>query len=63
MQTMDGLLTVRQVARYFQVTERTIHRWERDGVIRAIRIGGTLRFDAAVIRECVQSRHSHVNAN
>jgi len=58
MQTMDGLLRVKDVARYFQVTERTIHRWEREGIIRAVRIGGTLRFEAAAIRECVQRQVS-----
>jgi len=34
-----------QVAAMFQVSERTIESWVRDGILPAIRLGHSIRFD------------------
>lgn len=39
-----GFLTAKQVARRFQVSERTIRRWTDDGKLRCIKIGSGTRF-------------------
>lgn len=53
---MDELLTVKQVAEIFSVSERTIWRWEQAGIIKAVRIGKrTVRFS----RSSVEALLSH----
>jgi excisionase family DNA binding protein len=44
---MDDLLTLKEVAERFAVSQRTVRRWIEDGKIRAYRPGGKLiRIDA-----------------
>lgn len=40
----DTILTVRQVADYLKVTERTLYRLAQEGKIPAFKVGGTWRF-------------------
>lgn len=48
--TMSGeLLTVRQVAEYLQVKERTVYDWAARGVIPHVRVGDLLRFRRATL--------------
>ena len=42
-QAAEGLLTVRQVAENWQVSERTVRRMTEDGRITVIRIGRAVR--------------------
>jgi predicted site-specific integrase-resolvase len=47
-------MTKRQTAQFFQVSERTIDRWYRDGTLPAnakVVIGGTVRFRVDVITD------------
>ena len=39
----EGLLTVRQVAENWQISERTIRRWIADGRLRVVRLGRSIR--------------------
>jgi len=39
----EGLLTVRQVAENWQMSERTIRRWIADGRLRVVRLGRSIR--------------------
>ncbi|WP_104182753.1 helix-turn-helix domain-containing protein [Mycobacterium avium] len=36
----NPFLTVSEVASHYRVTERTVHRWIREGKLRAVRVGG-----------------------
>lgn len=45
------LLTIEEVADYFRVSTKTIHRWVRAGKLLAVREGRTLRFRAEDIIE------------
>ena len=45
-QAAEGLLTVRQVAENWQVSERTIRRMIADGRIRVVRIGRSVRISS-----------------
>ncbi len=46
---MNELLTVTEVAHRFRVNPVTVYRWERDGTLEGIRVGGVVRFRAADI--------------
>lgn len=35
--------TMREVAKLFSVTYMTVYRWIRDGKIKVVRVGGTIR--------------------
>ena len=41
---LPPLLTVRQVADYFQVNVRTIWRWVEDGMLPALKLATQVRF-------------------
>jgi excisionase family DNA binding protein len=40
----DSLLTVRELAKYLAVHEKTIHRWRRSEALPCVVIGGRVRF-------------------
>ena len=45
----DGILTIKQVAEYLKVNERTIYRLAAASGIPAFKVGGTWRFSRADI--------------
>ena len=59
-QNMDELLTTREAARLFKVSESTIRRWRRKGVLPAVRIGTgklknrSVRFRLEDLRQIIQ---------
>ena len=48
------ILTIRQVADYLKVTERTIYRLAAAGKIPAFKVGGTWRFSRAELDQWIQ---------
>ena len=53
--TSDGeILTIKQVADYLKVTERTIYRLAAAKQIPAFKVGGTWRFSRAEINQWIQ---------
>jgi excisionase family DNA binding protein len=44
---MAEYLTLKEVARLFRVSKRTVARWTRAGHIRPVKIGHTVRFEKA----------------
>ena len=36
---LPALLTVKQTATYFQVSERTVRRWMASGLLKAVKVG------------------------
>lgn len=52
------LLTAAEIADLFRVSRGTVWRWGRDGVIRQLRIGGTLRYRASDVRKILEGDES-----
>lgn len=55
-------LTVRDVARTLNVTEKTVHRWIREGSIPASKVNDQYRFNRAELLEWATSRNLSVSA-
>lgn len=47
MSDVPDLLTPAEVATRLRVSRASVSRWAKDGVLKPIRIGGTLRFRRA----------------
>jgi excisionase family DNA binding protein len=56
-----ALLTCKEVAVVLKVTKSTVHRWIKEGVINAYKIGGSLRFKSDEIEGFLQSLSSKKN--
>lgn len=54
----DGILTIREVAAYLKVTERTIYRLAAEKKIPAFKVGGTWRFPRSEIDEWIRQQTS-----
>lgn len=52
----DDVLTLREVAEYLKVTERTLYRLVGDRRIPAFKVGGSWRFRLAEIDEWITSQ-------
>lgn len=52
----DSILTIREVADYLKVTERTIYRLAADKKIPAFKVGGGWRFRMADIDEWIKAQ-------
>jgi len=57
-QDRHRLLTVRQAARAFAVSDETIRRWADDGTIRGVKIGGVRRVFASEIDRLLQHKET-----
>ena len=58
--TSDGeILTIKQVADYLKVTERTIYRLAAAKQIPAFKVGGTWRFSRADIHQWIQHQQKN----
>lgn len=47
MSDLHDLLTPAEVASRLRVSRASVSRWAKDGVLKPIRVGGTLRFRRA----------------
>ena len=54
----DDILTVREVAEFLKVTERTIYRLAGAKKIPAFKVGGTWRFSRAEIDQWIKQQSS-----
>jgi excisionase family DNA binding protein len=54
-------LTVKDIAVHFQVSERTVWRWVKDGELVVHRLGRTVRI-APADRDSFQTRHRDVSS-
>jgi excisionase family DNA binding protein len=50
----ENLLTVKQVAELFGVTRITLWRWDRDGTLKAHKIGRNIRYKESVINKALK---------
>jgi excisionase family DNA binding protein len=53
---LPDLLTPAEVCAMFSVSRRTLPRWERAGILPAVRIGGTVRYRAEDVRALLQKQ-------
>ena len=54
----EDVLTVRELAKYLKVTERTIYRMLGNRKIPAFKVGGSWRFRLAEIDEWITALHN-----
>jgi len=54
----SDLLTAAEVAQVLRVTERTVRTWTQAGTLRAVRIGGRVRYRATTLEEMIESLES-----
>jgi excisionase family DNA binding protein len=47
------LLTRSEVAEKFKVSKQVIARWEKQGIIKRVKIGGTVRFNTYDLTELI----------
>ena len=52
----DDILTIREVADYLKVTERTLYRLAQEGKIPAFKFGGAWRFRRGDLEQWSQSQ-------
>lgn len=52
----EGLLTVRELARYLQLNEKTVYEWVGEGRLPCIRLGNRIRFAPNDITRWLASR-------
>lgn len=58
----SGILTIREVAEYLKVTERTIYRQAAARRIPAFKVGGTWRFRTADIDGWIADQSTRVES-
>lgn len=59
----DGILTIKQVAEYLKVNERTIYRLAAASGIPAFKVGGTWRFRKSDIDDWIASQTKRGGGN
>lgn len=52
------LLTRQETADWLKVSTKTLHRWEQDGTLTPIRLGGVVRYREADVRALIDGRAS-----
>lgn len=52
----EELLTLKQIALFFQVSETTVHNWKNNGIIPYIRVNSRIRFKKSEILKLKEKR-------
>ena len=60
LMNLPALLTVREVAAYLGVHDKTVYAWVERGSIPHYKIGGRVRFDIAQVQQWLCSRRGGV---
>lgn len=53
MLVLSRMMSRKEVAGLCRVTCRTVIRWERQGLLRAVRVGGSVRYRGDQVRELI----------
>ncbi len=56
LDTSNRMMTIREVAEYLSVHEKTIYRLVKSGELPALRVGGQWRFEKKVLDAWIQNR-------
>ena len=54
----DQVLTVKQVAEYLQVNERTVYRMASANKLPAFKVGGSWRFKQSELEQWIEAHHN-----
>ena len=54
----DQVLTVKQVAEYLQVNERTVYRMASANKLPAFKVGGSWRFKQSELEQWIEDHHN-----
>lgn len=57
----DTILTIREVAEFLRVTEKTIYRMASEKRIPAFKVGGSWRFDKTDIEKWIEDNKKNDN--
>lgn len=52
----EELLTIQQIADYFQVSITTIHNWKKEGLIPYVKVKSRVRFKKSVVLDLEEKR-------
>jgi excisionase family DNA binding protein len=56
---MSALMSGKDVAKFWDVSKRTVLRWVQKGRLKPIRMGGTVRFKRAEVERADEGREPH----
>ena len=59
----DQIITVKEVADYLKVNERTVYRMATAGTIPAFKVGGSWRFKQSAIEEWIKEQSNNNNGS
>ena len=58
----DQILTVKQVAEYLQVNERTVYRMASANKLPAFKVGGSWRFRQSELEQWIKDNHNNADS-
>ena len=59
----DSILTIRDIADYLKVNERTIYRLAASGELPGFKIGNSWRFKQSELEQYIASQHNSGNSS
>jgi len=59
----DPILTIKEVADYLKVNERTIHRLAASGELPGFKVGNSWRFKQTELEQYIAARHNRANVS
>lgn len=59
----DAILTIKDVANYLKVNERTIYRLAASGELPGFKIGNSWRFKKCELEQYIAAKHNCINLN
>lgn len=57
----DPILTIKEVADYLKVNERTIYRLSASGELPAFKVGNSWRFKQSELEQYIATQHNSTN--
>lgn len=55
-ETEDELLTIKQLAQFYQVSETSIHAWKNEGILPYVKIKSRIRFKKSEVLKLYEKR-------
>lgn len=59
----DSILTIKEVADYLKVNERTIYRLAAGGELPGFKVGNSWRFKQSELEQYIASQHNQTNVS
>ena len=56
----DDIMTIREVAQFLRLTEKTAYRYALEGVIPGFKVGGAWRFRKSVLEQWIEKQEKSV---